>query len=182
MRLPKTVLVAICLTLPLAACGQSVSNADGPTSSSSSSAEQPANSEASEAEESPSEAEEPSSLTKKFGSTFTWDDGVALTVSKPKEFTSGPYAAPASTKGYLFDVTVKNGSKEPVEAFAIMLQATSDDQQAEQIFDVEAGIDAPSATLLPGRTIKYKVAFTKPGDSFTMQVDYGFGNAQGFYE
>ena len=107
---------------------------------------------------------------------------MAITVSKPKEFTSGPNAYPASAKGYLFDVIIKNGSKEQLDPFMINLQATSGDQQAEPIIDVEKGINTPSAAILPGRTLKYKAAFEKPGEKFTMQVSYGFGNADGFYE
>lgn len=106
---------------------------------------------------------------------------MSITVGKPAAYTPSVSAYP-SKPGVIMDVTVKNGSQEPLNPFALTMQATSGEQQAEQIFDVENNIGSPTASVLPGRTIKFKVAFTKPAGNLTLQVDYGFGNAQGFYE
>ena len=172
-------LVIICAAVALTTgCGMGVTNSEAP--------EQPGGvkspaSSAKKKSTAPKPSASPSSLTKRFGSTFTWDDGVAVTVGKGTPFTSGPYAAPASTKGLLFTVTVTNGSKEPVNPMLINLQATSGQQQAEAIFDSEQGIDLPTADVLPGRSTTYKAAFSNPSAPFTMQVNYGI-NATGYYE
>lgn len=182
------VVVALSLPLLTGCAGLGVSNSQSSQTPSYDSltpdAAEPSNSAADAAAAAPSAASSsasPSTLTKKFGSTFTWDDGVELTVGKPAPFTPSMTAFP-SEPGVVMDVTMKNGSKAPLNPFMVSMQATSGDQQAEQIFDSENNIGGPSASILPGRTLKYKIAFTKPAGNLTLQVDYGFGNAQGFYE
>lgn len=180
--------VVVAMSLPLLAgcAGLGVTNSPSSSSPDMSSltppAADPAASPAPTSPAAPSAASSsPSSLTKKFGSTFTWDDGVALTIGNPTPFTPSQTAFP-SKPGVVMDVTVKNESQEPVNPFMISMQATSGEQQAEQIFDTENSVGAPTASVLPGRSLKFKVAFTKPSNDFTLQVDYGFGNAQGFYQ
>jgi hypothetical protein len=129
-----------------------------------------------------------SDLTKPFGSTFTWDDGVAVTVSKPAPFKpSNPEVVkmqdPQSKSFVVVDVTLKNGSKEPIDAIMLRLKATTGSREAKQLFDTAAGVDLPTSKILPGADLKWKAAFgVDEGAPFVMTVDYGFGNASGIYK
>lgn len=193
-RLSSTFFTVACVAALLSGCGQGVENTVEP-------AAKPANSvtvsptassgpAANSATVSPTASVEPadeestpSELTKRFGSTFTWDDGVAITVSKPKTFKKSAYAAGGKdfNSAVSMEVTIKNGSAEPIEAFEVFLKATTGDVEAEAIFD--EGIDSPSAKILPGKSLKYKTAFgVNKGQDFVLTVSYGFGNSDGIYQ
>lgn len=160
--------VVVALSLPLlAACG-----GDEPKSA-------PSNLTPSSAAESEGA---PESLTKKFGETFTWDDDVAITMSKPKPFTSGSDALQPNEKGVVLDVTVKNGSEQPVAIQGdVTMEPLSDGQETTPIQDKSAGVDLPEDPVEPGKSVKFKVAFS-PGDDLTVKVTHGYGNAEGKYE
>ncbi|MFZ5850350.1 MAG: hypothetical protein ACOYY2_03010 [Actinomycetota bacterium] len=113
-----------------------------------------------------------------FGQTYTWDDGLAVTVSPPAPFTPSETAAFTESPAYLaFEVKVVNGTAEPYEPAVLYLTLQSGNTEASQVFDVgEAGLAGPPATpLLPGREAVFKVGFgvADPAD-LVMQVAPGF--------
>ncbi len=123
--------------------------------------------------------------SKAFGSTFTWADGVAVTVGKPTSFKPSDTAAVTNTSVKSFvkvDITLKNGSDKPVEAMMLTTRATSGDQDAEKVFDSEKGIDTPTSKVLPGKSLKWSEAYEKPGNDFVLTVDWDFGNGSGTYQ
>lgn len=116
------------------------------------------------------------SMTKEFGSTFKWDDGVEFTLTAPTEFKPGPYVKDmiqnkAFDEFVIMDATLVNGTDEPLSPMMVNVQATSGDDQAEPVFDSTNGIDFPTADILPGKTSKFKVAFARTkGADFVAQV------------
>ena len=128
-----------------------------------------------------------SDLTKPFGSTFTWTDKVGVTVGQPAPFTpSSPEVAkmmdPTSKKFVVVDVTLKNGGDKPVDAVLVHLQATTGSRESKALFDTAAGIDFPTAKVLPGAELKWKAAFgVDEGAPFVLTVTNGFGNPAGIY-
>ena len=129
----------------------------------------------------------PSTLTKQFGSTFTWDDGLAVTVTAPQKFkpkTDVSYQDKDSKAFVIMEVTFKNGAAEPMSPGMLYLTGTTGSREAKRIFDSANGIELePSAKVLPGREVKWKVAFGGDlGQPFTVQIDYGFDRKGGIYE
>lgn len=152
------------------------------TDGSASSSESPAASESSET----SAASDGSSLTKPFGSTFTWDDKLAVTVSKPVPFTPSEYAVTDSKfkKFVKLTVVIKNGTDKVYESFNFNESATSGDQQTDKVFDSAKGIELPTAKILPGKSLTYNVAYGyTPGQDYTLTVNSmdRFDRADGIY-
>lgn len=123
------------------------------------------------------------SLTKSFGSTFTWEDGSGITVAEPKVFQPVQFSAKEKADEYvIMEVTLINGTKEPKNPFSWTISATTGDEEATSVIDVEAGIDPPTGDILPGKERRYKVAFgRKKNAEFIVQVRYGF-NDSGYYK
>lgn len=118
-------------------------------------------------------APEPETTNPKFGDTYTWPDGVALTISAPQEFTPGEYAA-GTVEGQpavAYDITINNGGDKDIESIIVYITGTSGGQEIKSIFDSENGIDVPQATILPGQSLTWKVAYSvaDPSD-ITMTV------------
>lgn len=127
------------------------------------------------------------SLTKPFGSTFTWDDGLAITVSPPQPFTPKGDVSyqDKESKGFVvMEVTFRNGTAGAKEPMLLVLRATTGTREAKRVFDMGNGVEMdPSAKVLPGREVKWRVVYgVDPGKPFVMQVDYGFDRKGGIYE
>ena len=98
-----------------------------------------------------------------FGDTYTWPDGLSITISQPEEFTPSEYMCDiydleAGTP-IKFIVTATNGTDTDLEAFGIDTQMSSGGKQSEAIFDSEAGIDMPTVTILPGNSLEWNIGF-----------------------
>ena len=107
--------------------------------------------------------EEPANTNPTFGDTYTWPDGLSITISQPEEFTPSEYMGDiydleAGTP-IKFTVTATNGTDEDLEAFGIDTQMSSGGKQSEAIFDSEAGIDMPTVTILPGNSLEWNIGF-----------------------
>lgn len=115
--------------------------------------------EADAADEAPANPSQPT-----FGDTYTWNDGVAVTVGKPQPFTPTADAfvedEALRAQAYAFDVTVENGSGEPVDSMETSLQASSGGEQSGMVFDSAAGIDSPTVSIQPGKSLSFTVVFT----------------------
>jgi hypothetical protein len=63
----------------------------------------------------PTESGVPEPETLEFGKSYTWDDGVRVSVGKPTKFEPSAYAVVEKSKSYLkFTVTVVNKSDKPI--------------------------------------------------------------------
>lgn len=97
----------------------------------------------------------------KFGQVVKWD-GVDLTVSKPKAFEPSNSAGGAEKFQHTvsLDVKLTNTGDEPLDPTLVYVSASSAEEEASAVFDVEKGIDAPPTTnILPGKSVTWAVAF-----------------------
>jgi hypothetical protein len=109
----------------------------------------------------PTDSGEPAQQTLAFGKSYTWDDGVTLSVGKPQKFKPSEYAAVKKAKGHLrFTVTVVNKSEKPVDLGLTFITAQSSNKEAEQVFDSDKGLESsPDTKLLKGRESEFDVGF-----------------------
>jgi hypothetical protein len=109
----------------------------------------------------PADSGEPGPETLEFGKSYTWDDGVTLTVGKPKKFKPSEYAAAEKAKGYLkFTVTVVNKSDKPLDLGLTYITVQSSNKEAEQVFDSENDLEStPDTKVLKGRESEFDVGF-----------------------
>jgi len=121
--------------------------------------------------------DEPSSeedLTLHFGDTVRYDDGLEITVSRPKKFKPSEYSVyPKDADLYIkFTVTVKNGTNKRIDPSSISTSATSGDEEMEEVFDTENNIDgAPQTKILKGKSTKYQIAYgALKGKDFILEV------------
>ncbi|MET9878905.1 hypothetical protein ABZZ36_30365 [Actinacidiphila glaucinigra] len=108
-------------------------------------------------------------ITVALDKTATWNNGVQAHLSGFSRGTSGQYAFP-SGKAYLaFSVTVKNGSKSPLDLNMVSLSCPDG---AEEIFDTDGGFaGTPDAHLLPGKSQTWKAACVFPKTAKDVQIE-----------
>lgn len=109
-----------------------------------------------------SAADEVTTTNPTFGDTYTWPDGLAVTISEPADFTPTENAA-GQVEGQAnlaYDITVTNGTSEDIDAAMITLTVSSGGQQSGPIFDTEGGTEMPTATILPGKSLTWKVVYS----------------------
>jgi len=101
--------------------------------------------------------------------TARWNNGVEAHLSGFSRGTSGEYASP-SGKAYLaFSVTMKNGSKSPIDLSMVSLACPDG---ADEIFDMDAGFDGtPDTHLLPGKSQTWKAACVFPKTARNAQIE-----------
>lgn len=161
MNKTTTTLVAAAAAVLLTACGgMGGETTDSPTSGSNKSEPTVTVTETEPPAEAPAEAEPEPSLTGEdpgiltLGETFTYSDGLQITVSKPNtvQTSYGPAVS--------FDVTIVNGTDGRYDPSMDFFYAQVGNAEAEEVFDTENGYEGtPMTTLLPGREAIYKVAF-----------------------
>jgi hypothetical protein len=100
--------------------------------------------------------------TAKFGSAYTWTDGMKVKISKPADFKPGEYAA--GTDNFdafvVFTITITNGSKKKYDPSLFYMTVQSGDQEGDAVFDSEKGVGGtPNTAVLPGRSVSFKQAF-----------------------
>jgi hypothetical protein len=109
----------------------------------------------------PTDSRKPEQEPLAFGKSYTWEDGITLTVGKPKKFKPSEYAAAKKAKGYLkFTVTVVNKSDKPLDLGLTYITVQSSNKEAEEIFDSENDLDStPDTKVLKGRESEFDVGF-----------------------
>jgi hypothetical protein len=116
----------------------------------------------------PTESEKPERKTLPFGKSYTWDDGVTVTVGKPQKFKPSAYTVVDKTKRYLrFAVTVVNKSNKPIDLGLTYISVQSGNKQASEVFDSGTSLRGPPDTkVLKGRASQFEVGFavTDPKD------------------
>lgn len=154
MRRLKYVVAAVAMAALLVGCAGTTGGKDEDPQSGSNAP--------SEAEEAVTEEEAPKSENLTFGETYTYEDGLSVTIGAPSEFQPGEWAAmmqewPAYVQ---FDVTVVNGTSENFDPNMIHMTMQSGNVEGEQVFDGENGFNGPpTTTLLTGREAVFKVGF-----------------------
>lgn len=97
----------------------------------------------------------------KFGETFTYENGVSISVGAPTPFKPSEYAAvEGEAAAYLaFPITIVNGSTTNLDVAMWHGTLQSANTEAEKVYDSESLGDEPSTTLLPGREATFKVGY-----------------------
>ena len=105
--------------------------------------------------------EEPEEESLDFGESYTWDDGITVTVGKPDKFKPSRYAAADKAEAYLkFKVTVVNKSKESLDLGLTYVSVQSANKEADQVFDSKNDLEgSPSTKLLKGRESEWEIGF-----------------------
>lgn len=175
-----TLTIALAATLTLGACGTTGGQAtDSPTSGSNAPTETVTESQTEEpaAEEEPEPSltgEDPGVLA--LGDSFTYSDGLQITISEPTPFTSSEWAMPESVQALAFDIKVVNGTNAPYDPSMETVTAQIGNTEAEEVFDSEQGFEgAPMTKVLPGREIAYKVGFAG-SDTENLVLEYQPGD------
>lgn len=120
------------------------------------------------------------SSTGNIGDTYTWDDGVSLTISQPEAFKPSDTAAGAEDKELKdiqkYTVTIKNDSDEAVDPILFTMTGNSGGKEAQQIFDSQKNIgSAPSTKIQPGKSVSFDVAYAMVDHkdaSFDVSLDF----------
>jgi hypothetical protein len=111
------------------------------------------------------EPEVPSVLP--FGDTWTYEDGLVLTVSAPEPFEPSEYAAghEAFPNHLVFEVRIVNGTDAPFDPSGVYASVQSGNVEGSEIYD-ESLIGPPQTTLLPGREAVWRTgwAVADPAD------------------
>jgi hypothetical protein len=96
-----------------------------------------------------------------FGKSYSWDDGVAVTVGKPKKFTPSEFAVVEKSKRYVrFTVTVVNKSKTPIDLGLTYISVQSGKQEADHVFDSPTGLNGPpDKKVIKGKEAEFDVGF-----------------------
>lgn len=115
----------------------------------------------------------PSQGVAAFGERVTFDDGVAVEVTAPQAFTPGRYAlGNERDRAVSFEVTIFNGSDQPLDAVTTVVRATHGGRDAPLIFDSQKGMSGPpQGTVLPGKSITFPVAVSIGKDDADLQID-----------
>lgn len=115
----------------------------------------------------------------KFGQTVTFPDGMKVTVTDKGTFKPSDSAAviKKAKKYEQYQVTLTNGSKKKFDPALVSVSLQDGEDTSEQVVDVEKSIGiGPTTKLLPGRTVKWKVAFGTNTKDLVMEVTAGFDN------
>jgi hypothetical protein len=116
----------------------------------------------------PTVSQTPEQKTLPFGKPFTWDDGITVTVAKPKKFEPSAYAVVEKSKRYLrFTVIVLNKSNKPIDLGLTYISVQSSNKEASEVFDSGSGLRGPPDTKVSkGRESQFDVGFavTDPKD------------------
>jgi hypothetical protein len=122
----------------------------------------------------PSAGAAPATTAVGFGQTFTYSDGLAVTVAPPTAFRASSTAA-GDTNPHAFSTTVRvtNNTGTAFDPTLLTVSMTTDGAPASSIVDSARGINgfAPQNQLQPGRSMTYKVAFSTTANTGEAQVD-----------
>jgi hypothetical protein len=128
-------------------------------------------------------AEAPDNSAATWGKRYTWPDGLAVEVSKPITCKPGEYSSPQHPpRAIKVTILVINGTGKTIDPSLLTVadDAQFNGEQAESLFDSGGSCDETSmssATVLPGKTYKVKLAFVvdkQPGEfQLALQPDFG---------
>ncbi|RKW70734.1 hypothetical protein [Galactobacter caseinivorans] len=114
----------------------------------------------------------------KLGETYTWEDGLKVTVSQPQQYKPSPSAENRVTaKARVFTITVNNGTEKGLIPGGIQISVTSGGAESSQVLDKGLWLDSSKKKIEPGETLTYKMAYEikNPKDikmSFSPGVQY----------
>ncbi len=98
--------------------------------------------------------------TAPFGSTYTWTDGLSVTIGEAQPYTPSEWAAADEADHYVvFDVHVINNTGAPWDPFLFHATIQSANQEGSSVYDSEQLPPEPSTKLLDGREAQFQIAY-----------------------
>lgn len=96
-----------------------------------------------------------------FGKAYAYDDGLAVTIGQPQAYKPSNTAAGADRfpHAVIFDVTVVNKSGKAWDPVMFHATLQSANEEASRIYDSGKLPAEPATKVLPGREVKFKMAF-----------------------
>lgn len=97
-----------------------------------------------------------------FGESYTWDNGLTVTIGRPTRFQPSDSAFGAEKSGtpLAFEVTLVNNTDSPYDASCDYVTVQSENREADQIFDHANQFNGPPQTkVLDSREAKFKLGF-----------------------
>lgn len=97
-----------------------------------------------------------------LGDTWTYDDGLAVSVSEPSAFTPGEYAAGGedAENHVKLEVRIQNNTGQDFDPSMVYITASSGGTEAEEVVDFDQSLEgAPMTTLLDGQSTTYAIGF-----------------------
>ncbi|MEU6977037.1 MULTISPECIES: DUF4190 domain-containing protein [unclassified Streptomyces] len=104
----------------------------------------------------------------KFGETFAYEDGLKVTVSKPRAHKPDAFAAgyTKGNKAFQVTITIVNGGKEAVDVTAALPNASdANGAAAEMVFDGSNATKPFEGKVLPGKQAKADFTFAMAPDA-----------------
>lgn len=101
--------------------------------------------------------------TSSFDKSYTWADGLSVTIGAPEAYTPSSSAAGtvAGQEAVTLQITIVNGTDQPFDPVLTMVSAQSGNTEASTIYDSAQHLGgSPSTKILTGRESTYKVAFS----------------------
>lgn len=158
--------------LLLAGCGTTGGEVGEPVAGTNAPQETKTDKPAEDSTETPTE-EPAATANPKFGETFTYEDGLSVTVSAPEPYTPSDTAATGGEPSFVkFQVTVVNGTSENYDPSLFYVTMQSGNAEAGEVYDSANNLNgSPTTPILPGREGTWAIAFgvTDPND-LVMQV------------
>lgn len=110
-----------------------------------------------------------------WGKRYSWANGLSVDVAAPVACTPGQYAAPPNiARAVKFEITITNGTSAAFETalMSVGTDAQFNGQKADMVFDSSGGCDSTfdSATVLPGKTYTFHVAYAVGAQPGEMQL------------
>ncbi|SDK40298.1 hypothetical protein SAMN04488074_105364 [Lentzea albidocapillata subsp. violacea] len=110
-----------------------------------------------------------------WGKRYSWANGLSVDVAAPTACTPGQYSVPQNiARAVRFEITITNGTSAAFETalMSIGTDAQFNGQKAEMVFDSSGGCDSTfdSATVLPGKTYTFHVAYSVGAQPGEMQL------------
>ncbi|WP_345379739.1 hypothetical protein [Pseudonocardia yuanmonensis] len=112
-----------------------------------------------------------------FGQTYTYEDGLAVTIAAPEAYTPSTYSSPARSeiaRAVVVSITVQNGTSSPFDLSTIWSgpDASFSGGAAEKIYDSTQLPSVESPTVLPGKSYTYERAFAVGSAPGELQVEW----------
>ncbi|MEU3647498.1 hypothetical protein AB0E59_29220 [Lentzea sp. NPDC034063] len=110
-----------------------------------------------------------------WGKRYSWANGLSVDVAAPVACTPGQYASPSNiARAVKFEITITNGTSAAFETalMSVGTDAQFNGQKADMVFDSSGGCDSTfdSATVLPGKTYTFHVAYSVGAQPGEMQL------------
>jgi hypothetical protein len=112
-----------------------------------------------------------------FGQTYTYKDGLAVTIAHPEAYTPSTYSSPSRSeieRAVVVSITVQNGSNAPFDLSTAWSgpDASFAGGAAQKIYDSNQLPSFESPTVLPGKSYTYKRAFAVGSAPGELQVEW----------